>query len=156
MAFDPGPTDPNPKWMLSHAKEYLLAAECLIKNNQGMRPDGPLYFLICHAFELTAKAYLVHMGLSHNDLRSAKYGHKIAKIMNKCYDFGINKTYDLEAITEIAHNLNVYHRLRYPLLGLFKIGASTHAHPSDLFFHVNAFHEQILFLINDNHGVKVA
>ena len=42
-----------------------------------LRFDAPIYYLFCHALELTMKAFLRAKGMTAEELRSRDFGHKL-------------------------------------------------------------------------------
>jgi hypothetical protein len=48
------------------------------------RPSLVSYYLLGHAIELALKSYLFARGLSLDDLRSRKYGHKLDVLLTEC------------------------------------------------------------------------
>ncbi len=66
--------------LLLHAKEFLIAAECLLNNKT---PDiqnsiqFPIYFLLGRSIELSLKAFLLSQGMTSNQVKNKKFGHNI-------------------------------------------------------------------------------
>lgn len=54
-----------------------------------LRFDMPVYYLYCHAFELTLKAFLRAKGLSTYNLASHEFGHKLKVLWDACVDEGL-------------------------------------------------------------------
>ena len=54
-----------------------------------LRFDMPIYYLYCHAFELTLKAFLRAKGVSAHRLASREFGHKLQVLWDACVADGL-------------------------------------------------------------------
>ena len=65
------------------ASEYLAAATRVLTPPTSelealrMRISFPAYFLVAHSIELSLKAFLLGRGMTKQELRSSKYGHRL-------------------------------------------------------------------------------
>ena len=66
------------------ARSFLEGADKLIEKGQ---KDPATYFLICHALELSLKAYLAARGVNIDELHR-KYGHNIQKLYKESVALG--------------------------------------------------------------------
>ena len=91
MVDDPDRTKPT--GMARYAKEFREAADAADKV-LGHKPGFeimapiPVLYLIGHSMELSLKAYLLHQGVTLNELRKT-YGHNLRKCMKKSKELGI-------------------------------------------------------------------
>lgn len=54
-----------------------------------LRFNMPVYYLYCHAFELTLKAFLRAKGMSAHRLASREFGHKLQVLWDACVAEGL-------------------------------------------------------------------
>jgi len=89
--------------ILRFADDYLCAALCVDKNigqesGYEIFAPNPVFYLTGLSIELALKSFLLHNGISLNDLK-AKYRHDLIKLLDK------SKEYDIEKIVKIdAHD----------------------------------------------------
>lgn len=155
MAFNPGPTEPTPKTMFSVAGDYYKAAKLLTENMteaNNLGPQGPIYYLISHAFELFTKAFLMSKGLKYDDLK--KIGHNPFVMLSKCKDLGMDVSARDELMAEVVSNLNKHDMQRYPVFGLFLIGPTGFSEPNNLLDYLVGYQEKIKQYIASNDHVK--
>lgn len=57
-----------------------------------LRFDMPVYYLYCHAFELTLKAFLRTKGMSAHRLASREFGHKLHVLWKACLAEGLQSS----------------------------------------------------------------
>jgi hypothetical protein len=94
----------TPIGLFNFAHSYWRSAVAL----QGIKvratsPDQPVSFLYIHALELYLKAFLLVNGVSLQDLRSRKYGHKICCLSEKARTLGFEfDELDTEILSIIA------------------------------------------------------
>ncbi|GEM_PF-6774823 len=55
-----------------------------------LRFPMPVYYLYCHALELTLKAFLRAEGFSAERLKSQKFGHKLQVLRDTCVEKGLH------------------------------------------------------------------
>lgn len=71
--------------LLNYAHEYFAGYELIQKQEPGPTAYFAVkYYLLCHALELTMKAWLKHNGATYTDLK--KLGHDLEKIMAVLHD----------------------------------------------------------------------
>lgn len=63
--------------------------EGLATKDLDLRFTLPIYYLYCHALELTLKAYLRARGFESSRLASRQYGHKLQALWDSCIDEGL-------------------------------------------------------------------
>jgi hypothetical protein len=99
------------------AKSYLDAAKHLAENT-GLGFDAPIYFLYCHAIELTLKAYLRAQGARLDELKS--FGHALPLLLERALAQGLDQGASAEneaAILELVDVYNQGHEFRYIVTG---------------------------------------
>jgi hypothetical protein len=99
---------------LDRAEEFFVAFQQLPPLPRGRWISWPRYFLLCHAVEIGLKAFLVSRGVPEPELRTAKFGHKIAPLMLEARDKGLN--IGVLAASEIMqlHEVHAKYWQRYP------------------------------------------
>lgn len=76
------------------AKEYLEAAKQLQENP--LTGPKPYWFCVFQSIELSLKAYLRGCGLSKEDLKSRKFGHKIGALLQQADEHGLKELVSLD------------------------------------------------------------
>lgn len=73
-----------PIGVLLSAEVFFKAAQHLHKATQSkelrLRFDMPIYYLYCHALELTLKSFLRTKEITTDTLRSREFGHKLQNL----------------------------------------------------------------------------
>ena len=76
-------------WFI-HAEAYVQAAMTLHHaGRHDGRAENPIRFLYYHAIELTLKSYLIHSGLTAEDLKKRGMGHQVITLGEKCVEYGL-------------------------------------------------------------------
>ncbi|WFU55729.1 hypothetical protein QA639_40390 [Bradyrhizobium pachyrhizi] len=74
-------------------ESFFISAEYLRRGLEDkdlqLRFSMPVYYLYCHALELTLKAYLRSKGFSSNRLASREFGHKLQVLWKSCVAEGL-------------------------------------------------------------------
>lgn len=87
-------------WTYSH--DFMIAANELVKLNNA-HTDGPAYYLISHAIELSLKAFLRGSGLSLDELKSWKnIGHDLCKCLSKAETLNLNNFIEISDVEKRA------------------------------------------------------
>jgi hypothetical protein len=85
----------------------------------------PVYYLYCHALELTMKAFLRTRGFSAKCLRSPEFGHKLQVLWEACVAQGLHSSVAKDAvIADVIGLLNPYateFEFRYLKVGYKKL-----------------------------------
>ncbi len=81
---------------LRYAREYLDSAQhlrvhCSVKMLFSYQPPLPAFYCLGHGIELTLKAYLLQVGVTHAELKSKKLGHDIPKLFTRARVKGLPK-----------------------------------------------------------------
>ena len=77
-----------------------------------LRFDAPIYYLFCHALELTMKAFLRAKGMTAEELRSRDFGHKLLMLWQTCLEKGLHSPSSSEdyATQQVIEYLDPYTR----------------------------------------------
>jgi hypothetical protein len=110
-----------------YAYEYIDAANVVYERDQERHPGNeiapiPAYWLASHGVELALKSFLLHRGVSQDELSSRKLGHDLFACRKRAEELGLLerfKPHDRdEAAMELLAGLNADHSLRYIKTGL--------------------------------------
>jgi hypothetical protein len=82
----------NPFGFQQYAKEFLVAARSIPMDKEY---SPVVYYLYCHAFELSLKAYLLASGQDIDYLKN-KIGHNLVRLISKAKQIGIEKYYSID------------------------------------------------------------
>ena len=87
-----------------------------------LRFDAPIYYLYCHALELTMKAFLRAKGIAARELANRKYGHQLLALWQACLDNGfqspsLSTDYATEQVIEILDPYAREFEFRYIKVG---------------------------------------
>lgn len=74
-------------WTYSH--NFMVAASELVRQNNA-NTDGPAYYLVSHAIELSLKAFLRGSGLNLEELKK-KLGHDLSKCLSLAVSLDLDK-----------------------------------------------------------------
>ena len=97
-------TDPirtTPIGMARYARDFFDTAMAA-DEDVGMRPGYeiiapvPVMYLVGHAIELGLKSYLLHHGVTLDELPKRKYGHNLEKCFKKAKELGLSQIVSFE------------------------------------------------------------
>lgn len=96
----------KPIGMARYAKEFREAADAadkILGHKPGFEIIAPIpvMYLIGHSMELSLKAYLLHHGVTLNELRKT-YGHHLRKCLKKSKELGLLAIVTIDAHEESA------------------------------------------------------
>lgn len=108
----------TPLGLLRYASEYYAGAEATddaIGDDRGHERHAPMVvnFLIGQAAELALKAYLLHTGLTVDELRSRNFGHDLIALFDAAMNNGFGKDVSIgNKEREMLALLNGYYKDR--------------------------------------------
>lgn len=85
----------TPAGFLIHAQEFFSAGDLVLSKAKGV--SLPAYFLLGRSIELSLKAFLLHCGMTIEELRSKKHGHDLSALLIEAMNRGLSKLVKLEA-----------------------------------------------------------
>lgn len=88
-------------WKLG--EDFRRYAEVIFINKIDSADNRPLYFMICHSFELILKAFLLTKGFTLETLRKKKYGHNLTNLFITAKKFN-----EFSKIIELSKNLELH------------------------------------------------
>ena len=102
MKIHNDPKRTTPIGLVQYAREFFdtaLAADDEIGRRPGFEIIAPIpvMYLVGHSIELGLKAYLVHEGVSLDELPTKKYGHNLEKCFDAANQLGLSNIVQLEA-----------------------------------------------------------
>lgn len=101
MKIHNDPKRTTPIGLLRYAWEIFdtaLAADDEIGRRPGFEiiAPVPVMYLVGHSIELALKAYLVHEGVSLDELPTKKYGHNLEKCFDSASQLGLSNIVQVE------------------------------------------------------------
>ena len=94
------------------AQSFFLAAESLERSIESgelsLSFDMPVYYLYAHALELGLKAFLLAKGLSKEELKGHKFGHKLQPLWDACIQNGLQLTKTDVCVQSLIEVLALY------------------------------------------------
>ena len=105
---------------LLHAKDFLVAAEFILNRTSGI--SLPAYYLFGLSVELSLKAFLLSCGTTPNELKSPKFGHNLAALLDEAQRCGLKDKVVLDqqefgVVKLLSYDYLLGRRLAYRVTG---------------------------------------